>query len=428
MKDVTIPITILCFGLVYGVLWLSAATNMKHALDDFVAMYVIAWGLYAFLSDLPRTEFRKRFLLMTASLTGCLLLMELPVALGVLDYRTVVSEVSGPLWAKPAYQLDPELIWVHKPHRVDRGTFALGNIGQAVCAQSTTVQEFDLRYDRYGFRNDHDLEQADIALIGDSYIESPMTPSSDLATRHLETLQNRSVINLGASGYGPQQEFVTLKRYALPLRPRTVVWAFFEGNDLLDAGAYKERVAMMQQRDVLDALWERSFTKRLFATLLTRECVPHIEIQQHYGYVREASGQARKMYFAMEEAKAIDWAALSETRQALEAAYQLCQNQGIDLIVAFVPHKFRVYHDIADLSEASPVLREWPLNDLPQQLEAMVANINPKIGFLDLTHALHRSSQEGLLTYLPDDTHWTPEGHKVVAHAIHEFLLSRPSK
>jgi hypothetical protein len=71
MKDLTILSTIVLFAVIYGALWSSSATNVKHLLDDLVAAYVMAWALYGAMSDLPRVEFRKRFLLMTASLVFC---------------------------------------------------------------------------------------------------------------------------------------------------------------------------------------------------------------------------------------------------------------------------------------------------------------------------------------------------------------------
>jgi hypothetical protein len=120
------------------------------------------------------------------------------------------------------------------------------------------------------------LQDAHIAVIGDSYIESPMIQYSDLVTTRLSQLANKPVANLGQSGYGPQQELVVLQRYALSLHPKIVVWAFFEGNDLAEARTYSERAAMIRERNAFDSAWERSFTKGMFDALLSApECVPH---------------------------------------------------------------------------------------------------------------------------------------------------------
>ena len=57
-----------------------------------------------------------------------------------------------------------------------------------------------LRYDQNGFRNDQDLSSAEIAVLGDSYVESPMFPSSVLATTRLAEATHTSVANFGQSG------------------------------------------------------------------------------------------------------------------------------------------------------------------------------------------------------------------------------------
>lgn len=75
------------------------------------------------------------------------------------------------------------------------------------------------------------MDRADVVVIGDSYVESPMLPGSSLLTTQLSHQLQTSVANLGISGYGPEQELVVLKRYALNLQPKTIVWVFFEGND-----------------------------------------------------------------------------------------------------------------------------------------------------------------------------------------------------
>src|SRR5205807_430492 len=48
-----------------------------------------------------------------------------------------------------------------------------------------------------------------------------------------------TVANLGQYDYGPVEELAVLRRYGLPLRPRIVVWMFFEGNDLVDVARYQ---------------------------------------------------------------------------------------------------------------------------------------------------------------------------------------------
>jgi hypothetical protein len=419
-------VTLAIFVAAYVLLWVTGVTSMKHLVGHVVALYLISWGLYTLLSDLPRAEIRTRFVLITGSLLITTGLLEIPSAVGLLDYREIVPPRTTELWTKPEYLVDQELIWIRKPFSQQKGTYVRGNIGDAICSEASVGQEFDLRYDRHGFRNESDLERADIAVIGDSYVEAPMIKHSDLLTSRLAQLQRTSVANLGQLGYGPQQELVVLKRYAVHLQPKTVVWVFFEGNDLDGVKAYHERAAMVASRDKLDAFWERSLTRSILSRFLVPTgCVPHSEIQRQYGYVKDSEGQRQRFYFVSQELPVLDLIALTETRNILREAYELCRRDGIDFIVAFAPSKYRVYHQIADFSETADSVKHWELNDLPEQMRSSLMSISPGIGFLDLTPALQRESAKGVLTYLPDDTHWSADGHRVVGEAIHHMLLSR---
>ncbi len=129
-----------------------------------------------------------------------------------------------------------------------------------------------------------DMDAADIVVIGDSYIESPMTRPSALITTRLAQLQGKTVANLGHSGYGPQQELAVLKRFGLPLNPRTVIWAFFEGNDLSDIEEYPGKAARVAgQHAAWQDFWFRSLSRNLLSLYFrgTSDCVPNSRLQQY---------------------------------------------------------------------------------------------------------------------------------------------------
>ena len=71
-KDKAALLTLGIFLSGYAVLGLTGVTSTGHLLDNLIAGYLLAWGLYGFLSDLPRREIRVRFVLMT--LAGVVLL------------------------------------------------------------------------------------------------------------------------------------------------------------------------------------------------------------------------------------------------------------------------------------------------------------------------------------------------------------------
>lgn len=56
----------------FAVIWLTGVSSTGHLIDNLVAGYLLAWALYAFVSDLPRKEVRARFVLMTLGGVGLL--------------------------------------------------------------------------------------------------------------------------------------------------------------------------------------------------------------------------------------------------------------------------------------------------------------------------------------------------------------------
>lgn len=431
LKDRSVQGTLVLFAVSCSLLWFTGVTSVRHLFDDLIAVYLVIWGVYAFLSDHSRVEIRHRFTLTTVTLLLCLGCLEAPAVLGWLDYRDLLPSPTVELWAKPGYAQDQELIWVRKPFSHVKGAFVRGNIGEALCAEPTSGTRFDLRYDAHGFRNPPDLQRADLAVIGDSNVEAPMVADAELFTNRLANQLNRTVANLGQLGYNPYQELAVLKRYALDLRPNTIVWVFFEGNDLAEMRLYPERRRMVEARTQFDAIWDRSFTRNVLAAIVApRTCVPHSGIQQQFGIVKDQQGQRQRMYFVtpLDELSSSDSQMLQETRRLLEVAHALCRERRIDFVVAFAPAKYRVYRDVADFQESGDVMKHWGVNDLPGRLQSLVAAIDPGIGYVDLTPALQRESAKGLLTYYLDDTHWTAEGHRVVADTLRETLRNRPAR
>ncbi|MBI4590750.1 MAG: hypothetical protein HY725_18145 [Candidatus Rokubacteria bacterium] len=223
--------TVLVLLAGFGLLWLITS-NPSHFAGNLLASYLLLWGAFFLLSRRPRAEKMTRFLLASLSLFLVVALLEAPALARLVDYRLVFATPILAPWRNPQNLLDPELVHIRPPHQQLTGASRGGDIARLFHTPSPQLYRYNIRYDRDGFRNAVDLDAADIAVLGDSIIEGPNLSSAQLVTSVLARLQQARVANLGQTGYGPQQELVVLRRYAVPLRPRTVVWAFFEGNDL----------------------------------------------------------------------------------------------------------------------------------------------------------------------------------------------------
>ena len=100
------------------------------------------------------------------------------------------------------------------------------------------LHKFSFHTDAEGFRNHAVRDRFDIAALGDSFTDA-MTMAGDASwPARLEGVLGVPVQNYGTAGFGPQQELLVLKDYVARHRPRTVVLAFFAGNDIFDAEAF----------------------------------------------------------------------------------------------------------------------------------------------------------------------------------------------
>ena len=85
-----------------------------------------------------------------------------------------------------------------------------------------------------------------------------------------------SVANLGISGYGPEQELVVLKRYALDLQPKTIVWVFWRETISINWIRKRKASAVPDTRAEHDEYWMRSLTRNplLFHVKRCRDVCP----------------------------------------------------------------------------------------------------------------------------------------------------------
>jgi hypothetical protein len=374
----------------------------------------------------------RRIMLIPISIVVVLSLIEVPALLNILDYRNIVGPAAGDVFLA-TNKGDPELLHVHPPHSHFGGEALGGNIAAnfRIPPSAMTLYRWDVNYDQNGFRNDLDLKRADVVVIGDSFVEETTIPTAQLMTSRLAQFEGKVVANLGQYGYGPLEELAVLKRYGLPLRPRTVMWMFYEGNDLKDVIHYRQVTAeTYKPQSYWSRYWARSFTRNALAQIyvhLRRALRP--PGVRHSGVMLTSSGNKRATYFlyASPPFSKEDLGALDDTTQTIAIASKLCQAQGVRLMFVFIPTKFRVYHNFCQFPRESEC-RNWVLNDLPDRLKQAVQGMSPRIGYLDLTPNLVDAVGTGIAPYYSDDDHWSPDGQKVAAEAINDYLLESGSR
>lgn len=375
----------------------------------------------------------RQFLLVPLSLLFALCLIELPAALNLVNYSQLLGPGAMDVFLA-TNKSDPELLHIHPPHSHFSGQARGGNIAAnfTLPLAATTLYRWDVNYDQNGFRNDRDLKNADLAVIGDSFVEETNISTAQLMTSRLALLENQVIANLGQYGYGPLEELAVLKRYALPLRPHTVLWMFYEGNDLKDVIRYRNVTAGAHKLPAYWAkFWERSFTNNALAQLHFR-LRPALRPSgiKHSGVMQTSDGSKLTVYFLYSSPSFTkeDLGAVDDTIRTITTASELCQAQGVRLIFVFIPTKFRVYHSFCQFPRESDC-SQWVLNDLPERLKQAAEAISPQLGYLDLTPNLVNAVGKGIAPYYSDDDHWTPEGQEIAAEATSNYLnkLTNPA-
>ena len=323
------------------------------------------------------------------------------------------------------FERPPHLRW----EGLSRGDLALLNRDPDPYARIVTFQT-----DSQGFRNSEELPQADVVVIGDSFAEAGNVPEAETFTKLIGQKLSRSTRNLGRAGYGPPNELVVLRKYGLPCRPKLVVWQIAEANDLEDSFSDQKWVAAGRPRFFdfeADRNWQRtqgwrqrSLTFRAFDLLRHHDPRPW----PYDGQFRDHAGVEHPMRFLNVPELEISmrdhfgWPRLAES---LAAGAAVCRSNQIQLLVVFVPVKYRVMGPYTRFpNRASPAPGSAASAVYDQTFGGLLKSLCGSLGvpFVDATGKLEAQAKAGALVYLPFDTHLSGLGHEVVADVVVEKL------
>ncbi len=104
--------------------------------------------------------------------------------------------------------------------------------------------------DRHGFDNPDAVweDTVQTVLLGDSFTQG-MCVGEKQSYAGLLGAALPGVVNLGMGGNGPLFMLASLVEYARPLKPRNVLWFYFEGNDMNDLAVEKRSPLLMHYLD-----------------------------------------------------------------------------------------------------------------------------------------------------------------------------------
>jgi hypothetical protein len=127
--------------------------------------------------------------------------------------------------------------------------FTLGGISNKTTVGDNEGGKYSIYLsDRYGFNNpDSEWDSTNInwLMIGDSFTRGTAVQVGEEIAGQIRYLTNSNVINLGMVNNGPLIELATLTEYAKSLRPKKVLWVYYE-NDLDNMNTNKSVPLLMK--------------------------------------------------------------------------------------------------------------------------------------------------------------------------------------
>lgn len=317
-------------------------------------------------------------------------------------------------------------------------------------------------FDKWGFRNRDVPETADIVAVGDSHTYGNTARMSESWPYVLGGLTGRPVYNLGMGGYGPNQYFYLSKTKALSLKPRTLIWGLYMGDDF--EGAYSLTYALdywaslraLPPQKVDPDVWEAperdTWDKRIRVWLSRHSLVYQLIFHAWVGDRIKGEVQIRnasQLYPGVATSLVLPDKNIAEafrpkgimtrldlqnpsiregmriTFELLKQMNEICQQNHIQFLVVVIPTKEMVFSDYLEHNSKVPlddVIDQLLLNERVATQQTFTFMTDTKIPYVDALPALQKSVQQGLYARSAGDMHPNKNGYRVIAETVFEAL------
>ena len=419
-------VTVIAYGLcIYDILNIFGTTAK---LFFFLLPSLAILGL-GFLIFLPKTQ----KIHITLALFSCLFTLYFVEAfmyifslsptgrtIDARSYRQVLKE-----FQEQTHPVSPHLVplsFLKNPANL-KNVFPLSGLADSQIVFCNEIGEWVFfQSDEHGFNNPSHLFRQpvlDIIGIGDSFTQGEcVIPKKNIMGLIRQSYPN--TLNLGISGNGPLIELATLKEYAARFRPHTVLWFYFEGNDLTDLEREKTHPILAQylNRHYSQHLFERKEEVQSYLQQYANQQLqsPQINIWHNYfWYLRKHPvfkfltlqnilGRLGFFPTVKNQAPAVN---LDIFRQIMVQARNEVQSWNGRLIFIYLCEKSR----FSRFASPSPYREE--ILSLIEQLHIPVID----------TYEIFQNHPNPLTLF---QGHYTEQGYQLVADAILEFLTMSP--
>lgn len=315
-------------------------------------------------------------------------------------------------------------------------------------------------HDKLGFRNTNVPERVEIVAVGDSMTYGVAAIQAMSWPSQVAQQTGLSVYNLGLGGYGPLHYLELIRSYAFSFEPKQIVIGIYLGNDLMDAYNLAYGSSRWETYRALDSLPTGQPTNsvvvnapadndgRLFGGLrqwLSQRSVLYAAIArspvgdlvreseasdsgrlslEHSGAPTYFDLQGMAITLDLADARIAEGKRLTKT--ALREIASLCQLNGVQLLVLFVPSKELVYSQLLTQQELDGSTRNSLEKILKSETEARAELMgflaDQGIGIADPLGALRDAVHRGTVIYPSNDSHPNGQGYELIADTVAQRL------
>jgi hypothetical protein len=343
------------------------------------------------------------------------------------------------LFSFDQWRADDEIGVIGKPNTsaTMQGPFALYSLYDSSAWEDETRPIIDFKTDAQGFRNDEEIETADLVVLGDSFTHGAFVNRNEIWSSQFAERLKINECNLGQSAFSPQQSSLVLNQYGFSRSPKLVIYQLFYGNDFDDAVQFNRwqqsgKPYVQFIRDQLGEMPQLWMTWQWFQNhyLAQKTKTGWAPIECEIGDKSVAFGFSPPGAFLYQKQESIrSNPGFSLTVETIDEMAQECETRGIKFLVFAVPTKVSIYaSQIKDHEQQNRFLEQQGIKENLNFDEARERMKNlpflfsqemsrREIDFMDLTQAMIEESNTSLL-YYPFDTHWNPNGHLVATNQL----------
>ena len=286
--------------------------------------------------------------------------------------------------------------------------------------------------DALGFCNPPGVAEArpvDVLTVGGSIPNCAAVTGENNFTAWLGRELQAASYNMAVPGVGPYEYVEVLRRFGLALKPRVVVMAISEGDDLDDVLSHRKfmaRAGKPRRKRSSGGLFSISYALAFFKGGIEL-AVRTIKDSggPDFRYEVKVRGGTVPLNVANNDASELEVARLVDAGKVAADVYAeslgtfaaLAREGGFRPLVVMVPSAYTTYLPTIKYSDGAiaPVMERFAVTQR-RWLEKTATDAG--MAYFDATPYMQKAAADRPLLYFPSNIHLTPEGHKALAEAV----------